>query len=280
MEADYSIDQQYCFGTIKRKNFINNELIKEENIRIDADGIISKNVNEIFERATKHTTSRSCRNKFIELSALRQTDGLKGNKITSTLQSNCLSNEELKKLNRLQYLYEFNLSGKDFLEAIIPTTLKNKSFKLLKPKIHMGELEKGTLGEARYREVKIDITQHSLNEDIIDTINHELQHVKQHEMKFVFNLEIIFKTLGLEKLWKRFYERNYGYFSKTKRNFAQKCTNASKEYTLKDYNAYYNNFIEVDARKAGDTAKKEYIREQRLFDDIWYDDNKDFFTQN
>ena len=129
MEADYSIDQQYCFGTIKKKNYINNELIKEENIRINADGIISKNVKEIFERATKHTTSRSCRNKFIELSALRQTDGLKGNKITSTLQSNCLSNEELKKLNRLQYLYEFNLSGEDFLQSIIPQTVKIKKFK-------------------------------------------------------------------------------------------------------------------------------------------------------
>lgn len=282
MEGDYNIDKEYGFGKIKRKYSINDELTKEEKISIYTYGIISKKVTEFFERATKHIISRNYKGKFIELSALRQNDGLKGNKITSTLKSNCLSNEEREQLNNLTFLHEFDLSGKAFLDAITPTTVKAKKFKIFKPKISVAELEEGCFGKASFKDVKIDMTKHSLNEAIIDTINHELQHVKQNETMIVYNLETIFKTLGLKKTWKRFIEKNYGYFSKTKRNFAQKCITARKEYTAsqKDYKAYYNNFLEVDARQAGDVAKKEYLRQQRLFGDIWYDDNKHFLTQN
>lgn len=272
-EGDYWIDKNIKhIYRVDRKTFVGDELIKSENIKGGCYEPIYKTVSEFFDRATKHTYSINYKGKFIKLSALRQTDGLKGNKIFSTLSSNCLTQEELNKLNKLTYLHEFELSGKDFLEAISPAAMKAKKFKISGTQIKPNKLQTDNLGRYKSGKVEIDLEQCITNKQIVKTLNHELQHVKQNEMRTVLILEKICKTLGLEKSFDKYIQKTFGSFSKTKRKFAQKCSSGFKSYTDDniDYEAYYKNFVEIDARKAGETAEKEYLRQKSIYDDILY----------
>lgn len=275
MEGLYRIDKgdNYISG-IQRKYFVGNELIKSERIEGGCFEPIFKTVSEFFDRATKHTYSINYKGKFIKLSALRQTDGLKGNKIFSTLNSNCLTQEELNKLKKLPYLHEFQLSEKDFLDAISPTTLKSKKIKIsgMQTEISTNKLKANNRGRYKAGKVEIDVVQCGTNEEIVGTLNHELQHAKQNEMRVVLCLEKICKTLGLEKSFDKYIQKKFGSFSKTKRKYAQKCRLGCKTYTdgIKDFDAYYNNFLERDARKAGDIAQKEYLRQKNIYNDILY----------
>lgn len=273
MEGDYRISKytKSIYG-IDRSHFVGNELIKSEHI--EGFDPVYKTVSEFFDRATKHTYSINYKDKFIKLSALRQTDGLKGNKIFSKLTSNCLTQDELNKLKKLKYLHEFKLSGKDFLEAISPLAMKAKRFKIYgqKTKILTNKLQANNLGRFKPGKVEIDIEQCITNKQIVNTLNHELQHVKQNEMRTILILEKFFKALGLENSFSKYIQKTFGGFSNAKRKFAQKCNSGFKSYTDGNMNfeAYYNNFVEMDARKAGEASEKEYLRQKNIYDDILY----------
>ena len=65
----------------------------------------------------------------------------------------------------------------------------------MQPKILTNKLRANTLGRFKAGKVEIDVVQCDTNKEIVGTLNHELQHAKQNEMRVVLCLEKIFKTL-------------------------------------------------------------------------------------
>lgn len=180
---------------------------------------------------------------YIETKAIRYKDGHVGNK---SISGNISGLEELQKD---PYLYIRNYDFEEFARsASWYAQLKQKVLGM------SGEFRVAELPDAKkgvyqhgYRRVTVDSDKCGFVNEVVRTINHEYRHKYQHSLMD-----------RLESFWNIF--KRPEPLSANEEIFAKKLKRAKVNYCQpeENYEKYYSNFMEVDARKAGDEAALEY----------------------
>ncbi len=221
----------------------------------------SRKETQIIEELSTHK-----HRKYIKTSAIRDKKGELSNK---TIEGNI---DKLKQLKKQHYLYFRSYSLKDFLISIIPHSrnkqkVQNRDIEYIFDPLHEKVLANSTSVEG-FGTIKFDMDKLLRQSTIVDTVNHEHRHQYQD------SLIEKFKTKGFKGLLNKI-------FHPFKYNYSQKCAYAKNNYTSStvDQKKYYSNFLEIDARIAADKAKKEFLAETMLLDDI-FPHSKELFTGN
>lgn len=225
----------------------------------------NKTTNEVqyFESRAPHGVHN-----YVKTTASRNSVG----EYTHTaIESNTLPQAELDKYAQTPYVFSKNYSKEDFLKAITPYAKEKQNVSDLGIKIKNKKLKGSTLGLSYNRRYKIgvDVEKHTDKADLIDTINHELRHKYQDKLiskyepgffkEFDGILRTVLESLGIvkptpaSKVVSTLSDENMK-LAKIFKDNKQKYINPSS----KNYNDYYNQPVEVDARNAGEKAKDEY----------------------
>ncbi len=199
----------------------------------------------------------------------------------TAIESNTLPQAELDKYAQTPYVFSKNYSKEDFLKAVTPYAKEKQNVSDLGIKVVNEKLEENTLGRSYTGQNKIgvDLEQQQENKArLINTINHELRH--QYQWKLVskcdterlqqkfFRLggnkdcdgvfKTILKSLGIIKA--KPVSKVASTLSDEDMRLAETFKNNYLNYVKgsKNYNDYYKQPIEVDARNAGEKAEAEY----------------------
>ena len=217
-----------------------NNLLGHTKLTITKDNTNARHEHQVFETFTKKSQDR----RFLETNAQRDS---KGHMISKTLRGNI---EDLDSFKSDPYLYIRNYNDDDFLSAASNYAKNVQQVKDRSINISNEQIGAFTYGDSRSlpfdKRVRVDVAKHSSRGEVIDTINHELRHQYQDELQE--KQGIINYTLNLDS----------AKLSKKENKLARSFREANKIYTTKDTNKYYNNLLEVDAREAGEKAKKVY----------------------
>lgn len=229
-------DIQEQFGLNSKAN----NLLGHTKLTITKDNTNARHEHQVFETFTKKSQDR----RFLETNAQRDS---KSRMINKTLKGNI---EDLDSLKSDPYLYIRNYNDNDFLNAASNYAKNVQQVKDRSINISNEQIGAFTYGDSRSlpfeKRVRVDVAKHSSRGEVIDTINHELRH--QYQDKLQEKQGIINYTLN----------RDSAKLSKKENKQARAFRKANKIYTTKDTNKYYNNLLEVDARDAGEKAKKVY----------------------
>lgn len=225
----------------------------------------NKTTNEVqyFESRAPHGVHN-----YVKTTASRNSVG----EYTHTaIESNTLPQAELDKYAQTPYVFSKNYSKEDFLKAVAPYAKEKQNVSELGIKIKNKKLKGSTLGLSYNRRYKIgvDVEKHTDKADLIDTINHELRHKYQDKLiskyepgffkEFDGILRTVLESLGIvepkpaSKVVSTLSDENMK-LAKIFKDNKQKYIRPSS----KNYNDYYNQPVEVDARNAGAKAKDEY----------------------
>ena len=234
----------------------------------------NKTTNEVqyFESRAPHGVHN-----YVKTTASRNSVG----EYTHTaIESNTLPQAELDKYAQTPYVFSKNYSKEDFLKAVAPYAKEKQNVSDLGIKVVNEKLPE-TFGGVSYRErprVALDLEKYANNDDIVDTINHELRHQYQHKLVSKYSKYFILggnkecdsvfttllKTLGLKKPTTIAPEiaeekRLAGIFRDNFKHYKDlPKTNAEIKKHPEAYEAYLNQPVEADARNAGEKAKAEY----------------------
>ena len=165
----------------------------------------------------------------------------------------------------------------EYIKAVFEEAKNNFGFRNSKMRleIYSPERMKGYWGGADTAFYNVEIRSDIPREKVLETIHHELRHHKQHYYAYNLSPEMYMKAVNkkIEILtdgkrkdnWKDINKFNEWLSSNlgeqpSKYNvpiqyipFAEKCTKAIESYVIAhdDMNAYWNNFVEQDARNTG-----------------------------
>lgn len=181
---------------------------------------------------------------YFETTATRLKDGKVINK---TISGNI---KELEELQKDPYLYIRNYDKVDFTRSASWYAQRKQQVAGMDGYLIIDKIKGSSLGQYTpwRKSVTVDAEKHQYLTELVDTINHEYRHKYQHWL--------------IDKLgspFKRLFLRNKT-LTQDEEKFAMKLQKAEKNYCQpeKDYDKYYSNFMEVDARKAGSEAADEY----------------------
>lgn len=181
---------------------------------------------------------------YFETTATRLKDGKVINK---TISGNI---KELEELQKDPYLYIRNYDKEDFAQSASWYAQRKQQVAGMDGCLIIDKIKSRSLGQYTHwrKSVTVDAEKHQYLTELVDTINHEYRHKYQHWL--------------IDKLgspFKRLFLRNKT-LTQDEEKFAMKLQKAEKNYCQpeKDYDKYYSNFMEVDARKAGSEAADEY----------------------
>lgn len=275
-EGDYSLRRK-----TKIKKFLNNKHISTT---IKSEVLSKpKNKNQTFLTRTVFTTtplgkgerketqiieelSTNKQRKYIKTTATRNKQGELSNK---TLEGNI---KKLKQLENSHYLFFRSYSMKDFVTSIIPYAKKLQKVSKRDIEYFFEKLNEKVAGNSSsvdgFGTVKIDIDKIITKSNAVNIINHEYRHQYQDSIIEKFEIK------GLKGILRNI-------FSPLKYYYARKFANARKNYVSirVDENKYNKNYLEIDARLAGEKAKKEYLLETGFLDEI-FPHSKELFTGN
>lgn len=274
--------------TKSAKTKINGELTQEtitKNVYTKYEGKLDRE-HLVINYSPKHTTnevqyfeSRAPHGKhnYVKTTASRNSAG----EYTHTsIESNTLPQAELEEFAKTPYLFSKNYSKEDFIKAIAPYAKEKQNVSDLGVKVVNEKLPE-TVGGISYggrTRVALDLEKYANNDDIVDTINHELRHQYQHKLVSKYNkyfvlggnkecdsvFTTLLKTLGLKKPTKIAPEiaeekRLAGIFRDNFKHYKDlPKTNAEIKKHPEAYEAYLNQPVEADARNAGEAAATEY----------------------
>lgn len=225
----------------------------------------NKTTNEVqyFESRAPHGVHN-----YVKTTASRNSVG----EYTHTaIESNTLPQAELDKYAQTPYVFSKNYSKEDFLKAVAPYAKEKQNVSELGIKIKNKKLKGSTLGLSYNRRYKIgvDVEKHTDKADLIDTINHELRHKYQDKLiskyepgffkEFDGILRTVLESLGIVK--PKPASKVVSTLSDENMKLAKIFKDNKQKYikpSSKNYNDYYNQPVEVDARNAGAKAKDEY----------------------
>lgn len=278
MVGEYNLND---YVTVNRNYYNGKNLQKTEKFEMVPYGNYnrSKDTTEIQDDIKKHNhielygVGKDAN--YIEIGC---TSGADGKIVDGKIDSNCLTGSEKYKLNRLSYLYKFNLKGKDFFNAILPDIIKSNNFKTSKPKIKfVKKLPPNVDGATKLDKVFIEERKLYNNSSLVNVLNHELKHCKQNELFLIKLTQNIMKKMGAsdkkiqELINKNSLNGKPIQLSKNKQKAADKYYDAIKSYKKdkkKGYDGYRNNLLEQEAFKVGDAAENEYHRQYDIYRNI------------
>lgn len=210
----------------------------------DAKG--NRQESQVFEAFHKKGSENR---KYIETTALRTSEG---NLINKTIKGNT---DDLQSLKEDPYLFVRNYSNEDFLKAIVPYAKKTQGVE--NRKIHISDKRLKSCGGFSqplpfYNRVVVDSQQGSKSH-LVNVLNHELRHQWQDQLLKDFNCINFF----LKKEAKKIAPENA--------ELARKLWKADVLYCPHEisHKAYWNNFKEIDARAAGEKAKRGFEESSR-----------------
>lgn len=272
------------------KTKINGELTQEtitKNVYTKYEGKLDRE-HLVINYSPKHTTnevqyfeSRAPHGKhnYVKTTASRNSAG----EYTQTsIESNVLPQSELEEFAKTPYLFSKNYSKEDFIKAIAPYANEKQNVSDLGVKVINKRLDETKAGVSYdcQRKIALDLEKECYNSKsfLVDAINHELRHQFQNKLISKYNkyfvlggnkeCDSVFSTLlnllGLKKsktlspeflkekqLAKIFRDNNWHY-----KNLPSSKAALKEHPEL--YDAYRNQPVEVDARKAGEAAATEY----------------------
>lgn len=202
---------------------------------------------QVFEEFTKSGKDR----KYIETKALRLQDGTVTNKEIKTN----IANPDIHNLTSDPYLFTRNYNFEDFVKSIFPHAKKIQNVQNKDITIKTGFIDGIVRGQSVFGRIKVDCSRHNDLPELIDTVNHELRHQYQRDLRkklgffdFLFNKTPKNCDLTAEEL-----------------NLARKFKKAWILYCPPEWNwALYNiNFLEVDARAGGLIGRNDFINSSK-----------------
>lgn len=198
----------------------------------------------------------------------------------TAIESNTLPQAELDKYAQTPYVFSKNYSKEDFLKAVTPYAKEKQNVSDLGIKVVNEKLEENTLGISHTGQNKIgvDLEKQEDKARLINTINHELRHQYQWKLVSKYDTErlqqkffrlggnkdcdgvfkTILKSLGIIKV--KPVSKVVSTLSDEDMRLAETFKNNYLNYveSSKNYNDYFYQPIEVDARNAGAKAAAEY----------------------
>ena len=202
------------------------------------------------------------------------------------LRNDISEKEALEMLNRYKEVEKIGVTGskQEYMQAVFEEAKRNFGFENanFNLKIVSGEVSKNgrTAGGAALVCNRIEIDPQSKIEDIQGIMHHEMRHMKQHYYSVNYDPQrykySFAKDIQQGDMSKADYEEvldsilddikevfNLKSFSKDNipkdlEQYAKQCLEGEENYmdAHKDYDTYYNNFVEVDARHAGGLIDK------------------------
>lgn len=168
-----------------------------------------------------------------------------GKLINKTIDGNP---EIISKVKDDPYLYIRNYDNEDFVLSAAKYAEQRQDVVGMRGKVRLKKLKKYA---GYYLDSTKDVTidPNWLKGDLIDAINHEFRHKWQH--KIISNYK---------KSFFNFFRKNKIVLTDEEKTLAPKLLKANMSRCLpeKNYTKYYNNFLEKDARLAGEKAKEEF----------------------
>lgn len=216
----------------------------------DAKG--NRHESQVFEAFHKKVSENR---KYIETNALRTAEG---NLTQKTINGNA---GDLQSFKDDPYLFVRNYSNEDFLKALIPCAKKTQGIE--NRKIHISDKRLKSCGGFSqplpfYNRVVVDSQQGSKSH-LVNVLNHELRHQWQDQLLKDFNCINFF----LKKEAKKIAPENA--------ELARKLWKADVLYCPHEisHKAYWNNFKEIDARAAGEKAKRGFEESSRKLAELF-----------
>lgn len=257
-------------GKLTQKTVTRNVYSPDKGGKLDREHLTinyspNKTTNEVqyFESRAPHGVHN-----YVKTTASRNSVG----EYTHTaIESNILPQSELDKYAQTPYVFSKNYSKEDFLKAVAPYAKEKQNVSELGIKIKNKKLKGNTLGLSYNRRYKIgvDVEKHTDKAELIDTINHELRHKYQDKLiskyepgffkEFDGILRTVLESLGIVK--PKPASKVVSTLSDENMKLAKIFKDNKQKYikpSSKNYNDYYNQPVEVDARNAGAKAKDEY----------------------
>lgn len=257
-------------GKLTQKTVTRNVYSPDKGGKLDREHLTinyspNKTTNEVqyFESRAPHGVHN-----YVKTTASRNSVG----EYTHTaIESNILPQAELDKYAQTPYVFSKNYSKEDFLKAVAPYAKEKQNVSELGIKIKNKKLKGNTLGLSYNRRYKIgvDVEKHTDKAELIDTINHELRHKYQDKLiskyepgffkEFDGILRTVLESLGIVK--PKPASKVVSTLSDENMKLAKIFKDNKQKYikpSSKNYNDYYNQPVEVDARNAGAKAKDEY----------------------
>jgi len=204
--------------------------------------------------------------RYIKTTAKRNKDGELSEK---TIEGNV---KGIKQFTNSIYLYFRNYPLKDFLISIIPYAKRLQKVSKREIEILFDTLNKkvsaNSTSDNGFGTVKFDMKKLKSQSNIVETVNHEFRHQYQDSVIEKFMLK------GFKSMLRRT-------FMPLKYIFAKHCSKDKKKYVsaAEDYERYLEQYIEIDARLAGQKAKNKFLAETRMIEDI-FPKCKELFTGN
>ena len=168
-----------------------------------------------------------------------------GKLINKTIDGNP---EIISKVKDDPYLYIRNYDNEDFVLSAAKYAEQRQDVVGMRGKVRLKKLKKYA---GYYLDSTKDVTidPNWLKGDLVDAINHEFRHKWQH--KIISNYK---------KSFFNFFRNNKIVLTDEEKTLAPKLLKANMSRCLpeKNYTKYYNNFLEKDARLAGEKAKEEF----------------------
>lgn len=204
--------------------------------------------------------------------------------------------EETKKMLSRYKEIEKITDREEYIKALFKEVKKNFGMEKTDIKLIFEDM-KGFAGFCKGDNSAISITPNCPRKYILNIMHHEFRHAKQHELIYLLdpklakraffnindnpqlqkeveemvtkagkdcNVDMIYEQL-LERYEKELEQKvlkRYGNVDKISgkiKEFAEKLKNAQDNYTIEDVSEYWQNFMEIDARFAGNTSEK-FIR--------------------
>lgn len=181
-------------------------------------------------------------NNQLKTTAIRLKDGKLINK---TIDGNP---EIISKVKDDPYLYIRNYDNENFVLSAAKYAEQKQDVVGMSGKVRLQKLKK-CCGYYQDLTNNVTIDPNWPKSDLVDTINHEFRHKWQH--KIISNYK---------KSFFNFFRNNKIVLTDEEKILAPKLLKADVLYCPMqiNYNKYYNNFLEKDARLAGDKAQKEF----------------------
>lgn len=181
-------------------------------------------------------------NNQLKTTATRLKDGKLINK---TIDGNP---EIISKVKDDPYLYIRNYDNEDFVLSAAKYAEQKQDVVGMRGKVRLKKL-KGYAGYYQDLTKNVTIDPKWPKSDLVDTINHEFRHKWQY--KIISNYK---------KSFFNFFRNNKIVLTDEEKTLVPKLLKADLLYCPMEisYNKYYNNFLEKDARCAGDKAQKEF----------------------
>ncbi|MCM1338872.1 MAG: hypothetical protein NC191_04315 [Muribaculaceae bacterium] len=268
------VETQKTYSSHHIYNSGEQKMMSREKITMDMASDGSRSETQVFENLSPNNRT------YLQTNATRTSDGQLVNK---TIKTNSTNPACLEDLTKSPYLYIKSYPKDEFIRAIEPYAKELQQVTDRNVKIILDEETKRAILGVSYgaqRIIKIFKLEKQNKNNLVDTLNHELRHQYQRQLverlpgetklPFLKSAKEMITGTKSENAFTRFLKR-IGIIKEKpvtrptpltaeEKELAKKFKEAENNYCQPevDKDKYFNNLLEVDARKAGAEAASDF----------------------